>query len=171
MKAKRISFHGDALWMTAFTEWDFWGRNRWLYSPCACNTRAVSECSELRAVKVAPQVMHSGRGWGGSSTSGGSKQKQHGTTRGPAESSTSGGSKQQGTSRGRTSGGSSSSPPPPPNPPAEAAGGVGGAVGGLGRMQHLRGNYKAIRSILTRPLCCRHKGCRAIDFDPKYPIP
>ena len=45
--AKRISFHGDALWMTAFAEGDIWGRNRWLYSPCACIIGAVSECSEL----------------------------------------------------------------------------------------------------------------------------
>jgi hypothetical protein len=37
---------------------------------------------------------------------------------------------------------------------------------GLGRMQQLWGNYKAIQSLLTRPSQSSEKGCAATDFDP-----
>ena len=95
--------------------------------------------NELLSSKVAPQLLHSGRGRGGSSTSG-----------------SRGSSPQQRQQEGQQGGGSTSDSRPPAEAAGGAAGGVEGRMGvgeesvGWGRMQQLWGNYNAIQSLLTR---------------------
>ena len=96
---------------------------------------------QLRVVKVAPQLLHSGRGRGG-----------------VAPAAAEGSSPQQRQQEGQQEGGEQHQRQQ--NPPAEAApeaaGGVEGRMGvgeelvGWGRMQQLWGNYNAIQSLLTR---------------------